>query len=88
MDIGFVSNKYSQLPSNVTLQNVYEVKDAETGRIYTFLDLNAASKYLMDSVKFSKQTDYTSSRIYFEGKYFDNRDQLLKWVHENMFSIK
>ena len=88
LDIGFVNNKYSQLPSNVTLQNVYEVKDAETGRIYTFLDLNAASKYLMDSVKFSKQTDYTSSRIYFEGKYFDNRDQLLKWVHENMFSIK
>lgn len=87
LNSGFNSNKFSELGNEIKIQNIYEVKDQKTGRILTFIDLDKASQYLLNNANFTKVIDYNGTMIYFDGKYFKDKNDLLKWVHKNMFSI-
>lgn len=87
LNIANSSGKYSQLPNGVTIQNLYEVKDANTNRVYTFWNMNNVSTFINQNVKFNKITDLSRVQIEFEGKYFSSRNELFDWVHNNMISI-
>ncbi|WPL38747.1 hypothetical protein [Malacoplasma iowae] len=87
LNIANTSGKYNQLPSGVTIQNLYEVKDARTNRIYTFYDINKASSFISENVKFNKIIDSSEIKIEFEGKYFSSKNELFDWVHRNMTSL-
>ncbi|WPL36684.1 hypothetical protein [Malacoplasma iowae] len=88
LDVSLSTNKYSALANGVSLQYIYEMKDTRTNRIYTFYSLANATSYLNDAINFTKHVDNNGTKIYFEGLYFENKNQLYRWVHNNMTSIK
>ena len=88
LNISFSNSKYSQLPNGVNIKNIYEVRDATTGKIFSFYDFNSATSFLNKSANFTKYTDNSGTRIYFKGMYFNNKNELLSWVHKNMVSLR
>ena len=88
LNISFSNSKYSQLPNGVNIKNIYEVRDATTGKIFSFYDFNSATSFLNKSANFTKYTDNSGTRIYFKEMYFNNKNELLSWVHKNMVSLR
>lgn len=88
LNISFTGNNYSDLPTGTSIKNIYEVTDTTTGKIFWFYDYNSATSFLNKNVNLTKQTDNGGTKIYFEGMYFDNYTQLLKWVRDNAVLLK
>lgn len=87
LNISNFTNKYSDLSDSVKIENIYEVKDPKTGKIYNFYNFNQASNYLYNLLNFKKETNYIGSKIYFDGKYFNNNNELMLWVKNNTITL-
>lgn len=88
LNTSYTTNIYSKLPNQISILNVYEIKNFKNNKTLTFKTEQQVLNYLYKNVRIVKNADILATKIYFETMWFDNKNQLIDWVHANMSKIE